>query len=399
MTKHKILVVGGGFGGIKACLLLAKNPYFDVTLITDNPNFRYYPTLFRTATGGVEQLASIPLEKIFKKVPINIFIDSAVSIDRDNRMIKTKQNKEFGYDSLILALGVKTNYFHIKGLEKYSYGIKTVEDAEKLKKHLHDQITKNLKPDLNYVVVGGGPTGVELAAMLPSYISKILRNHGLDNNNVHIDIIEASKRMLPKSTKDLSIKVERHLKKLGINVYTNTVVQSETSGRLLVNNSPIMSHTVIWTAGASNHPFFLDNNFNISKHGRVIVDRHLQSEPEIYVIGDNADTRYSGMAQTAIYDGEFVANNLIRIVKGQKPLGYKAKQPIYVFSVGPKWAAVLWGRLRVYGLLGSWLRQIADIVGYHSFEPWQMAIEQAAEELESEDDCPVCDHKKSKSKK
>ena len=393
MTKHKVLVVGGGFGGIKSSLLLARNPYFDVTLVTDNPNFRYYPTLFRTATGGIEQLASIPLEKIFSKVPINIFIDSVESIDRANRSVKTKQNKKFGYDSLIIALGVKTNYFHIKGLEKYSYGIKTVEDAEKFKKHLHDQITKNLEPDLNYVVVGGGPTGVELAAMLPSYISKILKNHGLDNNNVHIDIIEASKRVLPRSTKDLSIKVEKHLKKLGVNVYTSTVVQSETSGRLLVNNSPIMSHTVIWTAGASNHPFFLENDFKISKHGRVVVDHHLQTEPDIYVIGDNADTRYSGMAQTAIYDGEFVANNLIRIINNQNPLRYKAKKPVYVFSVGPRWCAVLWGRVKVYGLLGSWLRQVADIAGYHSFEPWQMAIKQVSEELKSEDDCLICDRK------
>jgi NADH dehydrogenase len=278
-------------------------------------------------------------------------------------------------------------------LEKYSYGIKTVEDAERLKKHLHSQITKNLEPDLNYVVIGGGPTGVELVAILPSYISKILKNHGLDDHDIHIDLIEASRRILPRSTRDLSIQVEKHLRKLGINVYTNTVVQSETSGRLLANNTPINSHTVIWTAGVSNHPFFLDNDFKISKHGRVIVDPYLQAEPNIYVIGDNADTRYSGMAQTAIYDGEFVANNLIRINKNLKPLRYKAKRPIYVFSVGPRWAAVLWGRFRIYGLLGAWLRRLADIIGYHAFEPWQMALKQASEELISEDDCPICNQR------
>jgi NADH dehydrogenase len=393
MVRRKIVVVGGGFGGIKTSLLLAKNPNFDVSLITDNTHFRYYPTLFRTATGGVDQLSSIPLEQIFRKLPITIHISSAISIDRVSHKLTTS-SRVFDYDSLILGLGVKTNFFHIPGLEQYSYGIKTVEDADRLKKHLHKQITEDKEPDLNYVVVGGGPTGVELAAILPSYISKILKNHGLKNIPIHVDLIEASKRMLPRSPADLSKRVEKHLIKLGINLYNDTVVESETSGRLLANNQPIMSHSVIWTAGVANHPFFLDNKFNLSKHGRVIVDQHLQAEPDIYVIGDNADTRYSGLAQTAIYDGEFVANNLLRSTKNQKPLRYKPKQPIYVFSVGPKWSAVLWGKTRLYGRLGSWLRAAADLVGFHSFEPWQMALKQASMEMKSEDDCPICDQKR-----
>ncbi|HEY5268105.1 MAG TPA: hypothetical protein VII94_03145, partial [Candidatus Saccharimonadales bacterium] len=106
---------------------------------------------------------------------------------------------------------------------------------------------------------------------------------------------------------------------------------------------------------------------------------------------DNADTRYSGMAQTAIYDAEFVANNLIRTIKRLKPLKYLVKKPIYVFNVGPRWSAVLWGQFKLYGILGAWLRQIADIVGYHAFEPWQMTLKQTSEELETENDCPICD--------
>ena len=390
MVRYKIVIVGGGFGGIKAALILGNNPNLDVTLITDNPNFRYYPTLFITATGGVRKLANIPLENIFKKIPINIVVDSVESIDRIGQAIKTASNKVYNYDHLILALGVQTNYFHINGLEKYSYGIKTIEDAEKFKQHLHEQITKDLQPDLNYVVIGGGPTGVELAAVLPGYISKILKNHGIPDRDFHVDIIEAADRMLPRSTKDLSTRVEKHLKKLGINVYTNTVVQSETSGRLLVNNKPIKSHTVVWTAGVANHPFYLENGFKLSKHGRVVVNHHLEAEPNIYVIGDNADTRYSGMAQTAIYDAEFVANNINRLTKNLKMLSYKPKKPIYVFNVGPGWSAVLWGNVKVYGLIGAWLRRAADLVGFHAFEPWQMALKQVSEEYMTENDCPIC---------
>jgi NADH dehydrogenase len=390
MNRFKVVIVGGGFGGIKAALLLAKNSKFDVTLITDQPNFRYYPTLFITATGGARKLSSIPLTEIFRRLPINIIIDSVSSVNRDEKSVYTLNKKIYYYDHLILSLGVQTNYFNIKGLDKYSYGIKTIEDAERLKKHLHQQIIETLEPDLNYVVIGGGPTGVELAAVLPKYISHILQKHGLEDRKVHVDLIEAAHRVLPRSTRDISKRVEKHLEKLGVSIYTNTAVESETSGRLLANNIPIKSHTVVWTAGVSNNPFFLENGFKLSKHGRVIVDHHLEAEPDIYVIGDNADTRFSGMAQTAIYDAEFVANNLNRLSRNQKEINYKPKKPIYVFSVGPGWAAVLWGDVKAYGRVGAWLRRAADLIGFHSFEPWQMALKQAGEEYITEDDCPIC---------
>jgi NADH dehydrogenase len=393
MAKYKIVIVGGGFGGIKSALILSKNPNFEVTLISDNQNFRYYPMLFQTATGKTKDISSIPLSEIFKKSPIDLIYSSVATIDRKHQLIKTTDKKHFKYNALIIAIGVQTNYFHIKGLEKYSYGIKTIEDAERFKKHLHDQITKDHQPDLNYVVVGGGPTGVELTAMLPGYISKILKSHSVVSSNTHIDIIEASERLLPRAPKNISAAVERHLKKLGINIYTNTAVQSESSGGLFVNNRPIKSHTVVWTAGVSNHPFFLNNDFKIAKNGRVIVDDYLQAESGIYIIGDNADTPFSGMAQTAIHDGEFVANNLIRTISNRRLIRYKPKKPVYIYNAGPRWSIIEWKVFIFHGVVGSVLRGAADIVGFHSFEPWQMTIRKVSKELKVENNCPVCDQK------
>src|SRR5690606_23852136 len=117
------------------------------------------------------------------------------------------------------------------------------------------------------------------------------------------------------------------------------------------------------------------NGFQLTRTGKVRVDHFLQAEQGIYVIGDNADTPYSGMAQTALYDGKFVAGNLVRLANEEEPAPYIAKKPVYVMPAGPRWAAVLWGRFRIYGLGGWLLRRAADLIAYRDYEPWKMAID------------------------
>lgn len=390
MSKQKIVICGGGFGGVKAALILCRDKRFDVTLISDHLDFRYYPTLFRTATGGRRMISSIPLSEIFEEKHIRIVNDKVSSINREAKEILTSKGEAFNYDALIIGLGVQTNYFGIKGLEQYSYGIKTIDDAEELKRHLHDQLIDQKKLDLNYVVVGGGPTGIELAGALPSYLKRISKQHGIRKRDIHVCLVEAAPRLLPRMPRDLSISVKHHLRKLGVRLYLKSAVQAETPDCLVVNGKPIKSHTVIWTAGVSNHPFFGAQGFQLSKKGKVRVDQYLQAEPSIYVIGDNADTPYSGLAQTALYDGKFVADNLIRQINREDGVPYKAKKPIYVFPAGDSWAAVLWGKFRLYGRLGWMLRKVADLRAYHDYEPWQMASRRWVAESEFEDDCPIC---------
>lgn len=391
MRKQKIVIGGGGFGGVKAALELVKDDKFDVTLISDNTDFRYYPTLFRTATGGKRMISSIPLSSIFAGKKINIVAASLEEINRSAKKVITNKGESFSYDNLILGLGVKTNYFGIVGLEKYSFGIKTIQEAEELKSHLHKQLVDNNKLDLNYIVIGGGPTGVELAGALPQYLEKISKCHGLKNHRATITLVEAAPRILPRMPKDVSRSVTRHLRKQGVKIKLNSKVEAETADALLVNGRKITSHTVVWTAGVTNNPFFADNSFQMARNGKVRTNQYLQAEPNIYVIGDNADTPYSGMAQTGLYDGEYVARNLIRIARHEDPLPYLAKKPVYVFPAGEKWAAVLWGRLRVYGRLGWMLRKAADLLAYKDYEPWHAASKRWMAEAEYEDDCAACD--------
>lgn len=390
MAKHKVVIVGGGFAGIKAALALIDDTRFSVTLISDTPDFRIYGTLYRVATGGTKELSSIPLADVFKDKKINIIHDSLTGLDRQKRIAKTKTGHNISFDALIIGVGVKTNYFNIQGLEEYSYGIKTLSDAEELKAHLHRQLIKYKQPDLNYVVVGGGPTGVELAGALPQYIKKISRQHGLEDRKVHVDLIEAAPRLLPRSPKDISLNVARQLRKIGIKIYLKTAVQAQTADALMINDKPIRSHTVIWTAGVTNNPLFTELEFQLARNGKVRVDQFMQAEPGVYVIGDNADTPYTGMAQTALHDGMYVAHNLQRLAGGLDPKPYKAKRPIYVFPAGPGYAAVLWGPIRLYGRIGWLLRRAADLIAYHDYEPWLTATKRWMKEDDEEETCIYC---------
>jgi len=316
MSKERILIVGGGFGGVKAALELANNNHFTVTLLSDQPNLRYYPTLYHTATGGRRANSTIPLDELFKGKDITIAQGKAAMLDRKAKTITTDDGRAFLFDTLIISLGVVTNYFGIEGLDTYSYGIKSAEEAGRLKAHLHQQLIDDHKPDLNYVIIGAGPTGIELAGALPGYLQHIMKRHGVEPRKVHIDLIEALPRLLPRLPSDTSRMVKRRLKRLGVKLYLGQAVQSQSADELTINGKPVRSHTVIWTAGVTNHPFFKNNDFTLTKRGKVSVDAYLQAEDNIFVLGDNANTPYSGMAQTAIVDGDF---HIIPLMKLEDP--------------------------------------------------------------------------------
>lgn len=390
MKKHKILIIGGGFGGLKAALDLCQDDRFDIRLISDHSDFRVYPALYRITTGGAKQLASIPLDELFHDKNVDIIIDSAVSVDRKARQLTTTKGQIYGYDALVLALGVTTNYFGIAGLKELSYGVKSLADAEELKQHLHEQMITNRQPDANYVVIGGGPTGVELAGELPLYLKKIAKQHNLPRRAIHVDLIEAAPRLLPRMPKDISAMVRRRLRKVGVRVYLKTAVQAQTADALMANGKPIRSHTVIWTAGVANHAFFTDNQFQLAANHKVRVDQFLQAEPGVYVIGDNADTPYSGLAQTALYDGKFVARNLIRLADKKDPKPYRAVSPANVIPVGARWAVFLWRGIRFYGFPAWVLRGLADLIEYHDYQPWHLAAKRWIKESVEEEDCRYC---------
>ncbi|MBI4034564.1 FAD-dependent oxidoreductase [Candidatus Saccharibacteria bacterium] len=389
MAQQKILILGGGFGGIKAALELADRPEFTVSLLSDKDYFDYHGRLYYLATGGSRRAVVIPLKEIFAGKKVRLIRAEAKQVDRRSQLISTNQGEKYAYDRLVIALGSATNYFGIKGLKDFAFSFKSLDDAQKLRRHLHSQLMAEHKPDLNYVIVGGGATGLEVAGALPGFIGHIMRCHGLPARPLNIKLVEAAGRLMPAMPRGYSRAVHKQLSRLGVEVYLNQKVEAETADTLMVSGQSIASHSVVWTAGISNHPFMAANDFKLSEHGRVLVDEFLQAESNIYVIGDNADTKYCGMAQTALHNAKFVAENLGRQAAGLQPLAYRPKKPIYITPVGPKWAAVLWGSTQIYGRFGWWLRRLADLAAYHELEPLWKARQHWLTDTGGA--CPTCD--------
>lgn len=389
-----ITIVGGGFGGIKAALELAKDVRNQVTLISDKPVFQYYPALYSAATGHSHLESWVPLEVIFSSIPrVKLQIDSIVSIDTNAKTVLGKSGQAYKYETCILALGTVTTYFGIKGLDTYAYGIKSAAEIYRLKQHIYTDIAENHIVDKHYIIVGAGPTGVELAAALGSYLNRLCAYYKVKQSNLQIDLIEAAPRVLPRMSERASKKVKKRLEKIGVNVETGRTVESASASDLVVSGISIDSKTVIWTSGVANHPFYKANaeHFTFSKNGRVTVNKQLEAVPGVYVIGDNAATQFTGLAQTALHDAIFVASNIKRQQSGKKPKDYRAVMPAAVVPVGRKWAIFEWHWLTLSGWLASMIRRASDFIGYSDVLPIGQALGvwRASSVMENDDSGPT----------
>ncbi len=389
---HRVVIVGGGFGGVRAARLIGKQSNIKVTLISDSPTFTYYPQLYHTATGGSRTEVALPLKKMFKNTPVTVLKDTAVKVDHAKRTITMSSKAEYTYDHLILSLGSVTNYFHIKGLPEYCYEIKSTSSATAFKHHLHNQLIEDQATDANYLIVGGGPTGVELAGALGEYLERIVKLHGVRKVNYRIKVIEAMPRILPRLPEAVAKRVKQRLEHLGVEVVTGAKVEAASDDSLTVNGSKIPTETVVWTAGIANNPFFKANanQFTLAKNGRVQVNYHLQAQPRMYVIGDNAAVEHGGLAQNAIAQADFVAKDIARTRAGAHRGVFKSAEGISVIPVGPRWAIASWRNLQCYGSLGWLLRRAADFIAYRDIEPFPKAVKVWIQDFKREDNCPTC---------
>lgn len=386
----KVVIIGGGFGGVKAALELAKDRSIDVTLVSDRDHFLFYPALYATATGRSRRESILPLNKVFENSTVKVVIDTVTGLDTHRRLV-VGQSYQLPYDRVVFSLGVVTSYFGIEGLDKYSYSIKSANELSRFKKHLHDELADQ-EMDKNYIVVGAGPTGVELSAALAHYLKRIAENHNVRHQKIRLALVEAAPRVLPRMSERASELVERELTRLGVAVQTNKKVESEDDDSIIISGKDIPSRTVVWTSGVSNHPFFAEHSdiFKLAKNGRVEVDKHLKVEKHIYVIGDNAATQYTGLAQTAIHDAKFVARAIQAEAHHRTLPVYKAKKQPVVIPVGERWAVFEYGPLRMTGLVGAFICRSANFVGYLDYFPVWTALDLWFAGNESQEECTAC---------
>lgn len=385
----KVTIVGGGFGGVKTALELAKDKHNRITLISDKEDFQYFPALYGTATGHSHLQSWVSLGTIFAdKSNVQVAIDAISKIDPASKQLHATSGNTYDYEHLVLALGAVTTYFGIEGLDHYAYGIKSEAEIRKLKHHLFQQMGEQGVTDKHYVIVGGGPTGVELASALGSYIERLQQHYRLPERKVRINLVEASPRLLPRMNPATSAKVKERLESIGVNVELGKKVESASADGLMVSGKPLKSQTIIWTSGVANHPFFKENaeHFELAPNGKAVVNKYLRTKDGIYIIGDNAATPFSGLAQTALHDAQFVARNFKRR-QANKPLKkYKAVMPPVVVPVGENWAVFEWRGIRLSGWPASLLRRAADVIGYHDILPlgWALGAWRAQTQLEND---------------
>lgn len=396
MLRKHVVIIGGGWAGIKLARDLADvdRSKLRVTLISAEPNFRYSSALYKVATGHNEREAIIPISEITKNINNLDFVLAKVkSIDKSERTITTSSGQKFHYDFAVIALGVITSYMGIPGIEELSYGIKTQHEIQLLRTHLHQELVDQHAPDKNYVIVGGGATGVELSASMVSYIKHIVKKHGIKQKKVNVELVEASPRVLPLGNPTASAKTLKRLKSLGVKVLLNKRVQKETINNLVVSGKSIPTHTVIWTAGVVNNPFFKNNasQFNLNERGRVVVNDHLQVDKHLYVIGDNAATPFSGLALTAVHDAKYVAKDIKKKLNNQKGYrAYKALIPATAVPVGKRWAIFQYEKIVIGGWLGSLIRIFADFVSFCDIIGFRRALSTWVGGYRDVEYCAVC---------
>ena len=349
---HRVLVIGGGFGGLYAARRLSRDSRVDLTLV-DRRNFHLFqPLLYQFATGALSagEIAQ-PLRSIFRKrTNTAVLLGEAVGIDPTRREVLMSDGGPIGYDSLVVATGARFSYFGNDDWAKHAPGLKTLDDATEIRRRIliaFEAAEREHDPGrraewMTFIVVGGGPTGVELAGALGEIANDTLKRdfRAIDPTDARIILVEAVDRILPPYPPDRSRSAKRQLERLGVKVRTGARVVGidDRSVRLAVGDGEerVPARTVLWAAGVQVSSFVRvvaeATGAETDRAGRVLVepDLTIPGHPDIFVVGDAAvqpwkeDRPTPGVAQGAIQGGSYAAKAILARLSGKpvKPFRY-----------------------------------------------------------------------------
>jgi NADH dehydrogenase len=378
-NRPRVVILGAGFGGLTAAKALSKDA--DVTVV-DRHNFQtFLPLLYQVATAGLAaDHVAHPVRGALRKSGVKFRMGSPISVDHKNKSVKLDSSEVLEFDHLIVALGSATADFGVAGVNEHALGMKSVHEAigirAEVMRRFEDLCRFEDQTRLSLSVVGGGPTGVEMAGALAELKRGPLKNDEA-NAAEHIDIylIEAGPRILPMFSEKLSARAKKDLEKLGVKVLLNTAVQEVKPRQILVKGAAtIPSEVTIWAAGVKGEP--TGGLLNLPLEGtRISVAQNLQVNhyPHIWAIGDissakGADGGFLPMvAPVAMQQGRWVAKQIMRAARGQVLQDFKYLDKGSMATIGrhkavvqfkgiqitgiPAWYAWLW--LHLFYLLGG----------------------------------------------
>lgn len=373
-TRPHVLIIGGGFGGLEAAKALADAPV-EVTLLDKRNHHLFQPLLYQVATAGLSGPdIAMPIRKILRhQKNTRVLLGEAVGIDTHKKRVKTAQG-DIAYDFLVIATGVTNNYFGHDEWEPFAPGLKSLDDALEIRRRILlafeaaelESDPRVLESLLTFVVVGGGPTGVELAGALAEIATHTLaRNFRTFNPaNARVILVEGSQRLLVGFDDRLAHHATAKLERLGVEIRLGKYVENIDAEGVVVGGERIRAHTVLWGAGVGGRRFEkLLTEAEIDRAGRITVDTELRVKgyDHIFAIGDIArfvvpetGATLPGVAQTALQQGKHVAENIVRIVRRLEPEPFHYRDLGSLATVGRSSAVAEIGNFKFAGFF-AWL--------------------------------------------
>ena len=361
--QPEVVIIGGGFGGLRAAKLLGNKP-FSVTLIDKKNHHTFQPLLYQVATAVLSpgEIAS-PIRRILHRYKnIEVVLGEAVGFDTEKRLVKLADASEIPFDYLIVAAGARHSYFGHDKWEQDAPGLKTIEDALEIRRRVllafelaeRHAILDGTHDPLVFAVIGGGPTGVELAGAIAGIAREALARDfkEIDTRRARVLLFEGSPRILGTFDEVLSKKAEEHLRELGVEVFTNSLVKEVQPGRIKVGDEWIDCSVAVWGTGVTASPLGKALGVETDRAGRVLVepDLSIPGRKNIFVIGDMAFFKdengvVPGVAPAAMQEAETVVKNILRDGRGERR---------EVFKYWDKGSMATIGRNKAIAQIGKW---------------------------------------------
>ena len=366
--RPRVVIVGGGFGGLAAARALRREAVA-VTLIDRQNHHLFQPLLYQVATAGLSSTEiSYPIRSILhRQKNTEVMMGEVLAVDAERKNV-VLADRAVPYDHLILAAGVRHSYFGHSGWESRAPGLKDLVDAQEIRRRIltaFEQAEFESDPHrrrslLTFVIVGAGPTGVELAGAIGEMACHALSGdfRHIDPREARIVLLEAGNRVLPGFPFDLSAKAETALRRMCVDVRLDSPVKSIDRDNVVIDSGPIPAATVIWAAGVQASRLGGSLGTRIDPKGRVMVEPDLSvpGHPEISVVGDLAAFLHQtgeplpGTAPVAIQQGQHAARNVIRRLGGARPRSFRYRDKGILATIGRGAAVARIGKLKLWGL-------------------------------------------------
>ena len=382
MIKKKIVILGGGYGGIAAAKRLIKlikpNEPIEIQLIEKNSHHTLMTQLHETACGRTRSHATqIPYSEIFKKVKhvkMHVSRDTIEQVDFSGKVLKSAK-RAYSFDYLIVATGSRPEFFGVEGAEQCAFKLWSFKEAIVIREHIKDCFLLASKASageerrrlLTFAVAGGGFTGVEMAGELASFARKLCKQYDFSIQEVSLYLIEAAPTIL-NTLPEKNVKVAtNYLEKLGVSILYNAGIRKVDFDQIYLNNGQQIPGSLIWSAGIKGNPCLLGSGASTDQRVRVETDAYLRSmnHDYVYCVGDAIsltyqDRRLPQIVENAMQSGETAAENIYAEIKGKEKKAYKPKFHGSMVSIGPFYGIARVGRFNLRWCFGTILKHLVN---------------------------------------